>query len=263
MNRIIRFLTLSLAFLFWWCGSLFAEYTFVLKNGRRITVQNYREEGGTIKFYGLGGEIGIPRDQIQSIKESGEGEGRGMVFPGVGKTPPRPTGKEQEVKKGAGPSPSEEAKVSEKSRRPTQAKEKSLTPEEILEEKKAQKEKEEKEYQKRVEGITNRIKALRNRYALATRGSSGPEPSVMNRKAGKARTAEQISRLRKFQQRNPAGVVSGRAIPRVGVPPKPLTGKQRELGDMRKRLVQLTEERKKLIEEMKRKNFDTSSLFLE
>ena len=111
MNRIIRVLPLFLAFLFCWWGSLFAEYTFVLKNGRRITVQNYREEGGTIKFYGLGGEIGIARDQIQSIKEGGESEGRGMVFPGVEKTPPRPAGKEQEVKKGAGPSPSEGGKV--------------------------------------------------------------------------------------------------------------------------------------------------------
>ena len=42
-----------------WCGIADAQYVLVLKNGRQITVQSYREDGTMIKFNGLGGEIGI------------------------------------------------------------------------------------------------------------------------------------------------------------------------------------------------------------
>src|SRR5438309_9973600 len=49
----------------------FADYTLIPKNGRRITVQSYREEGGTIKFQGLGGENGIEKNQIQAIRKGG------------------------------------------------------------------------------------------------------------------------------------------------------------------------------------------------
>ena len=51
--------------------SLSAEYVLVLKNGRQITVQSYREEGSMIKFQGFGGEIGIAKDQLQAIQKSG------------------------------------------------------------------------------------------------------------------------------------------------------------------------------------------------
>ncbi len=49
-----------------------AQYVIVLKNGREITVQNYREEGGMVKFFGLGGEISISKDQIQTIRRADE-----------------------------------------------------------------------------------------------------------------------------------------------------------------------------------------------
>src|SRR4030095_3935054 len=57
-----------------WAGLAWADYTLVLKNGRRITVQSYREEGRMIKFRGLGGNIGISKDQIQSIQKADPGE---------------------------------------------------------------------------------------------------------------------------------------------------------------------------------------------
>src|SRR5580765_3956356 len=57
-----------------WTVPVWADYTLVLKNGRRITVQSYREEGRMIKFRGLGGDIGISRDQIQSIQKADPGE---------------------------------------------------------------------------------------------------------------------------------------------------------------------------------------------
>lgn len=60
---------------------LSADYTLILKNSRTITVQNYREEGKMIKFYGLGGEIGLSKDQIQTIRKTGEGERRDLSLP--------------------------------------------------------------------------------------------------------------------------------------------------------------------------------------
>jgi hypothetical protein len=50
-----------------------ADYTLILKNGRRITVETYRQEGRMIKFHALGGEIGISKDQIQSIEKTSPG----------------------------------------------------------------------------------------------------------------------------------------------------------------------------------------------
>src|SRR4029453_15299234 len=57
-----------------WAGSAWADYTLVLKNGRRITVQSYVEEGPRKKFRGVGGHIGISKDQIQSIQKADPGE---------------------------------------------------------------------------------------------------------------------------------------------------------------------------------------------
>jgi len=55
-----------------------AQSTIVLKNGRRITTQAYREEGSAIRVFGLGGEFTIPRDQVATILKAEEGSGRGL-----------------------------------------------------------------------------------------------------------------------------------------------------------------------------------------
>jgi hypothetical protein len=251
---------------------LFPEDTLVLKNGRRITVESYREEGGMIKFRGLGGEIGISKDQIQSILKGGtsEREGQSLRVPAAGESSPPP----------ASASPEEKAKVGEKK----DVKEKLLTPEEKLAEEKA---KEEKEYQNKVKKITEEIKAARDRYGLATRGSGGPEPSLLDsEEAIRARTDDLNSRLRDAQY-NPGGpsdagevrlstpspftgappstieLRPGPVIPRVDSPPPTYSEKEKELSDLRNQINQLTNEREKLIEEMQQKNFNTGSLFLE
>ncbi len=269
MNSIKGIVLLAAMALLCWPGPLSADYTLVLKNGRRITVQSYREEGGMIKFYGIGGEIGITRDQIQTILKAGGSEETGMVLPGVGGPPAVPLG---------------EAKVEEKRETPTEAKEKILTPEQKLAEERAQ---EEKEYQRRVKEITEKIKTARDRYSLATRGSSGPEPSLLDsEEAIRARTDDLTARLRDAQH-NPAGpsdaggiklstpspftgappttteLRPGEIIPRVDTPPPTYTGKQRELSELRNQINQLEKERERLIEEMKQKNFETGSLFLD
>ena len=156
------------AFLLCIADPLYAQYTLVLKNGRRITVQSYREEGGMIKFPGMGGEIGIARDQIQSILKAGEPESRGMSIIGLEKAPTLPAAPSAEERKEPGQVPAGE--------KAAEMKEKVLSPEERLAEERA---KQEKEYQNRVRQLTEQIKAARDRYAVGTRGSSGPEPTLL------------------------------------------------------------------------------------
>lgn len=190
---------------------LFADYTLILKNGRTITVEAYKEEGGMIIFSSYGGEISIAKENVQSIIPA---EGR------VGRTDlpeveyvPGETGV-------AAPDQETVARPSEVP--PLATKEKVLTPEEIRTEERA---KEEREYQKRVKEVTVRLKALMNRYSLATRGKTGPEPSLLDSpEAIRARTADLNSRL-KDAARRPAGfsdrgdVRLKRPSPFTGAPP--------------------------------------------
>ncbi len=135
MKMIWRFLPLSLLTFFCWTGPLFADYKLVLKNGRSITVQRYREEGGKIIVYSPGVELTIARDQIESIVRVEESEGE----------------------------------VKEQKEKPVDIQEKAKTPEELLKERRA---KEEKEYQKRVEKITGQIEAMNDRHNVAIGGST-------------------------------------------------------------------------------------------
>lgn len=265
-------------------GPLYAEYTLVLKNGRRVTVESYREEGGMIKFRGLGGEIGISREQIQSILKAGEPQSRGMSLSGTERTPVEPATTGQEEKLEASKSPTGQAKGEGKEGGATPGQDKVLTPEEKLAEERA---KEEKEYQSKVSQLTEQIKAARDRYAIATRGSSGPEPTLLNsEEAIKARTDDLISRLRDAQY-NPSGpsdaggiklstpssfsgvppttteLRPGAVAPRVDAPLPGYTNTEKALSDLRNQLNQLQKDRERLIEQMKQKNFHTGSLFLD
>ena len=285
MCRTIRISVIAVVTLLFLSGPLFAQYTLVLKNGRRITVQSYREEGGMIKFQGLGGEIGISREQVQSIVKAGEREGQGMVLPGgIERAPAEAVRESQEEKKALGKGPEAEPKAGETVERPAQAKEKVLTPEEKLAEERA---KEEKEYQKRVKEITEQLKAARDRYLLTTRGTSGPEPTVpLTEQEMRTRADDLISRLRDVQQRQTGATYETRPelpqpAPLSGAPPpilrerpaeaRPSAGptppgyseKQRELSELRNQIGQLEKQRDDLIQEMRQKNFDTGSLFLD
>jgi len=205
-------LTLVSAVFLCWTGILFANYTIVLKNGRRITVKSYQEEGEMIKVRGMGGEFGIAKDQIESIINPGADEERGMVVPDSNRiqptvtsrqtsksTPPKDSGKDPEgevpEKKGAAP-PDKDA--------------------------------EEAEYLRRIKEITAQIKGLTDRYSVAIKGSSDP--------GSKRISHEEASRL--------------------------IADKGGKLSGLRKQINQLRKERKKLIQEMKQKNFDTASFLL-
>jgi len=276
MNGLKQLLFLALAFSLCLPGPLFAEYTLVLKNGRRITVQSYREEGGMIKFPGMGGEIGISRDQIQSILKAGEPETRGMSLLGTERPSVVPPTTAREEKIEAGRAPVEEAK-------PGQAQEKALSPEEKLAEERA---KEEKEYQNKVRQLTDQLKSARDRFLLGTRGSSGADPTLLNsEEAIRGRTEVLTSRLRDAQH-NPGDPAAVKLLtpspfsglpptvtefrsgqdqlgPRVNTPPPAYTEKERELSNLRNQVRELETARERLIQEMRQKNFDTGSLFLE
>lgn len=241
-----------------------ADYTLLLKNGRRITVQSYREEGSTIKFRGSGGEIGISKDQIQSIEKAREAEPSGLAPSGTG---------------GAAPtSAAQQSPVEERAMAP-QSEERQLSPEE-------ERAKEEKEYQQKVSAITEQLRAVRDQYSQATRGSTGPQPSLLSDpEAIKVLNDDSMARFLDAQN-NPVDPGVVRLLtpspfstipaspteyplagpPQVGTPYDPIpnyTDRQKELSDLRNQAIQLEQDRQKLIDEMKQKNFSTGSLFLE
>ncbi len=254
--------------------SLYADYTIVLKNGGRITVKSYQEESGMVKFDGLGGEIGIARQQIQSILQASETEPQGIVIAAIKNSPSAP-----------------EAMVN------------LLTSEEKLRQVPASpnvrrfelKDKEEKEDQKMLDVNTGAIKSRTELYQLITRGTINPKTGLLETlKALQERINDLNSRLKDFQRNavrtGRPGVVklitnstfAGRRRiielhpervvrpGRVNVRPF-LTRRagdllpgyspgERELSNLRNQLHQLYERRKRLIQDMKQKGTFTGSL---
>jgi hypothetical protein len=243
-----------------WAGVAQAQYLLVLKNGRQIYVQSYRDDGSMIKFSGLGGEIAISKDQVQTIRRAEEGDRLGSPSLSVNQAPttvapeppPRPT-KAPEVKP-----PSVSAGDGQ------------------LAKKRAE---EQKAYEDKVKGLTAEIKELRDRYSWITRGTKGPEPSFFTtEEAFKGQQADLMSRLRDAQYKeqglpterasarrdfNASNVNAFQTPPFSIDPPPPYTEREKELSDMRARITQAENERQQLIEEMKAKNFEIGSLFLD
>lgn len=243
-----------------------AQYTIVLKNGRRITTQAYREEGTAIRVFGLGGEFTIPRGEVQSILGAQEGAGRGLDLrerapADVPSTESRPAGPAIE-RPAAAPSES------------------SASPEEL-------RAKEENDYRNRVQEITDRIKAVQDGYLSASRGTSTPEPTVLTGDdAIRRRTDDLNSRLRDTEH-NPGAPSDAGPVrlespspftgtppavtdlppatlqPSVTPPPQAYTSSERQLSDLRNEMSDLIKQREKLIDEMKQKNFQTGNLFLQ
>jgi len=174
---------------------------------------------------------------------------------------------------------------------PLATKGKVLTPEEIREEKRA---KEEKEYQKRIAQLTHQIKALEASLIKAIRGSreGGIEAGVCVTNCEeftKAQATQLNSRLKDrlydparaggsgvvtFKTHSPFGGASPKfsesrtfevvnQIPRVTVPLPRYTEKERKFSNLNKKMGRLKEKRETLIQEMRQKNFDTGSLFLD
>ena len=241
----------------------FAQYTVVLKNGRRITTQSYREEDNVIKIYGLGGEVSLPRDQVQSILRGEEAQARGLDL--------RDRAAGNETKPTATAPALNEGKPSSEVAPPAED----------------EKMKEENEYRKKVQDVTDQLKAAQNNYFTASRGDNSPDPSVpLNDDAIRRRTDDLNARLRDTQN-SPSGVPDGGPLriespspftglpptvteippgnvpPSVTPPPPGYTQSEQQLSDLRNRMSELTKQREQLIDEMKQKNIETGNLFLQ
>jgi len=258
---------------------LFADYTLILKNGRTVNVETYKEEGGRIIFSSYGGEISIAKEDVQSIIPAIEGLATRPVSPQSEVVPAKPPE----------PGPGEEKFARPRQKQGMEGmKDESLatklTPEEI---KAAERAEEERQYRIKVKEVTAQIKALRDRLAVANRRSPGPEPSILDsQEAIRARTADLNSRL-KDAARNTAGpggrgdvrleqpspftgappttidLKPGRVTKRVHPPLTPYSPKEKQLSQLRGQILALEKQRDRLIQEMRDRNFNTASLFLE
>jgi hypothetical protein len=245
-----------------------AQYTIVLKNGRRITTQAYREEGSAIRVFGLGGEFSIPRDEVATIQSAAEGSGRGLD---LRETPAAADTTTTSTAKPAAPAIERPA---------APAAERTETPEE-------RRAKEEEEYRKRVQDVTERLKAAQNNFLNASRGNSSPDPGVLTTDDAMRRRADDLNARLRDTQNSPGGQSDGGPVrlespspftgtpptvteiapsappPSVGPPPPGYTSSERQMSDLRNDVTQLTREREKLIEEMKQKNYQSGNLFLD
>jgi hypothetical protein len=206
--------SLSVALLIGWSVPVSADYILVLKNGRQITVQSYREEGKLIKFNSVGGEIGLSKDQIQAIRKPGENERQELNLPAsVG-----PSSRASEVRQLSSDSPAVESKESSSAdQNPGDAAAK-----EALE--------------KRLKEITAQLEVAQQRYVNATQGGGASASATA---AGyRALTADLVSRLKDKR----------------GAPDSEYEPQERELRDLRNAIDKLQKERDALVQEMKTKN---------
>jgi len=220
MKMQIR-VSLTVALLIAWSLPVSADYTLVLKNGRQITVQSYREEGKMIKFYGLGGEIGLSKDQIQTIRKAGDGERQDLSLP----TPPVPSSRPSDVGQPSSDTPQAASKESAGPER---------TPGEDSV-------KEDLEQQKRLKEITEQLENAKQRYFTATQG--GGTSAGATAAGYRASTADLMSKLKEKR-----GAADSEYEPQ-----------ERELRDLRRTIDKLQKERDTLIQEMKAKSSATDS----
>lgn len=245
MLKGLSFLWVSL-FLCWGTAPVGADYSLVLKNGRRIIVQSYHEEGPSIRFHSYGGEIRIGKDQIQSIQRIDP------AGPSVSQAPHQ--------QPASGPGIAQKALSHE-----------------------AEKAQEEKEYQQRLIEVTARLKEVQDRYSQLLRGTTSPQPSqLITEEQVKAGQADVISRFRDATSHpsEPAPVRLLTPSPFSSLPPTiieerpptrapttydnlPVTETQKEFSELRNQAIELAKEREKLINEMQQKNLSIGSLFLE
>jgi len=225
MNK--RILLTTLAILTAWAGLADAQYVVVLKNGRQLTVQSYRDEGSTVKIQGLGGELGIPKGQIQSISKSGAGDRPGLNISNLesasrtAPVPPKPA-------PSTGPSDVSGAADVKAEAVPDEA----------------------KEYRRRLAEVTQKLEAARKRYLEAS--SAGNTGADFSKDGMRAWTADLTSRIQDSQKAG-GGPAS---TPLSQPPPYPYTGKGKELSDMRQEIDALEKARNDLLQELKSKNIE-------
>lgn len=225
-----------------------AQHVIVLKNGRQITVESYRTDGAMIKFSGLGGEIAISKDQIETIRPAGQADQSAPSSLALDRLPTAPA---------KAPAVAESKPSPVKPAPPTVSRDEQLA---------KQRAEEEKAYVQKVKDLTDQLRQARDQYSLATRGNKGPDPFIYTtEEAFRGNQEDLVSRLRDAQNRA-QGLETGSAAkspPFALDPPPAYTEKQKELSDLRNRMNQLETDRQKLLDEMKAKNFNSGDLILD
>ena len=215
-----------------WAGLANAQYVVVLKNGRQLTVQSYREEGSTVKIQGLGGELGIPKEQIQSISKSGRTDRPGLNINDL-----------------ENPSRSAPAAAKPTARAPASGPSAGSGSTDANSGVSAD---EEREYRQRLAEVTQKLESARKRYFEATQG--GKTGSNVGKEGLRAWTMDFASRIHDSQK------VPGGGGPPGTPPAQPYapqyTPTEKELSDLRIEIDRLEKERNDLIQEMKSKNID-------
>lgn len=218
-----------------WTTPAESQHVIVLKNGRQITVQSYREDGSMIRFVGLGGEIGIPKDQVQAILKPGQ-TGRGGL-----NIPELEASSRQAAPEPQKPSPPVPRDITQS---PSASETQPLPDADEV-----------KEYQKRLAEVTQKLEAAKEKYFSATQG--GGTSSNVSKEGIRAWTMDFASRIHDSQK------VAGGGGPSSSPPTPPYapiyTAKEKELSDLRIQIDELQKERNTLVEEMKSKNIPTGS----
>jgi hypothetical protein len=218
-------------------GGAEAQSILVLKNGRQITVQSYREEGSMIKFTGMGGEIAIPKEQIETIQKVGQTDRPGLSItemesaarratPAAPQKSTPPPARDQ-----APPASSGETKVG-----PAQD--------------------EAKEYQKKLADVTFKLETAKQDYFTATQG--GGTAANVSKDGLRSWAMDLASRIHDSQKVAGGGGASS-TPPTYPYAPN-YTAKEKELSDLRSRVDSLQKERDALVQEMKSKNLPTDGL---
>ena len=217
-----------------WLDLAQAQHVIVLKNGRQITVQSYREEGSMIKFNGLGGEIGLPKDQIQAILKPGQSNRPGVSISDLQPSPSQPATAPKKTP--APPAPSAA------SRPPSVGETQSVPIDEV------------KEYQKRLAEVTQKLETANREYFEATQG--GGTGSNVSKEGMRSWAMDLASRIHD-SQKVPGGGGDSSTPPTPPYAPA-YTAKEKELSDLRTQIDRLQKERDTLLQEMKSKNIPTS-----
>ncbi len=211
-------------------GAAQAQSILVLKNGRQITVESYRDDGSMIKFNGLGGEIAIPKDQIQAIQKAGQTNRPGLSITEMESAAPQkspPTLARDQ----APPASSGETRVAPDLN-------------------------EAREYQKKLANVTFKLETAKQDYFTATQG--GGTASNISKDGLRSWTMDLASRIHDSQKVAGGGGASS-TPPTYPYAPN-YTAKEKELSDLRSRVDSLQKERDALVQEMKSKNLPTGGL---
>jgi hypothetical protein len=217
-----------------WLDLAQAQHVIVLKNGRQITVQSYREEGSMIKFNGLGGEIGLPKDQVQAILKPGQSNRPGVSISDLERSSPQPATAPQKAPSASAPNAAP--------RPPSVGETKSLPDDEI------------KEYQKSLAEVTQKLETANREYFEATQG--GGTGSNVSKEGFRSWAMDIASRIHD-SQKVPGGGGDSSTPPTPPYSPV-YTAKEKELSDLRTQIDRLQKERDTLLQEMKSKNIPTS-----